>query len=246
MRLFGLSKKKLCEATSKTQSVLKFSDVLFAFSQMEPPMVEASGQVDIFVRSLGHADLWSDILPWIRLWVRLIFLSDLQVRLIFGQMYPPIAEALGQVDIFVRSSGQVDLWSDLPPVETFHGQVWYYIEQAVLGWPLVRCTLQDQASGQVDIFVRPSGQSDLWSDILLQDRHLMTKCGTTSDRLTCSQMYPPGSDFGSGWHLCKIITSGWNLVRFTPPAGEALGQVDIFVRSSGQADFWSDVTLPPS
>ena len=54
-----------------------------------PPVGEAFGQVDIFIRSLGQADLWSDI--------------------------PPIGEALGQVDIFVRAFGQADLWSDVPP-----------------------------------------------------------------------------------------------------------------------------------
>ena len=38
---------------------------------------------------LDHIDLWSDV--------------------------PPREEALGQADIFVRSSGQADLWSDVPP-----------------------------------------------------------------------------------------------------------------------------------
>ena len=52
--------------------MFKFSDVLFALSQMDP-LVEASGQVYIFDRSLGQADLWSD--------------------------GPPIGEASGQVDI---------------------------------------------------------------------------------------------------------------------------------------------------
>ena len=28
---------------------------------------------------------------------------------------PLIDEALGQIDIFVRSLGQTDLWSDVPP-----------------------------------------------------------------------------------------------------------------------------------
>ena len=28
----------------------------------------------------------------------------------------PIGEASGQVDIFVRSAGQADLWWDVPPV----------------------------------------------------------------------------------------------------------------------------------
>ena len=30
-------------------------------------------------------------------------------------MYPPVDEALGQVDIFVRALDQADLWSDVPP-----------------------------------------------------------------------------------------------------------------------------------
>ena len=42
------------------QSVFKFSDVLFTLSQMDPPVVEVSGHIDIFVRSLGQDDLWSD------------------------------------------------------------------------------------------------------------------------------------------------------------------------------------------
>ena len=33
-------------------------------SQMDHPIDEALGQVDIFVRSLGQADLWSDVSPW--------------------------------------------------------------------------------------------------------------------------------------------------------------------------------------
>ena len=93
------------------QSVFKFSDVLFALSQMDLPMDEALGQVDIFVRSSGQADLWSDVSSRIRLWVRLTFgyamgqadlwsdvlprirqveiLGRLWVRLVFGQIYPP-------------------------------------------------------------------------------------------------------------------------------------------------------------
>ena len=50
---------------------------------------------------------------------------------------PPVDEALGQVDIFVRFLGQADLWSDVPPVEASTGQEWYYFRS---GWPLVRCT----------------------------------------------------------------------------------------------------------
>ena len=77
--------------------------------------------------------------PSVRLQFRLKFLSDLWVRLTFCQMYKPIGEALGQVDIFVRSSGQADLWSDVPTIS--------------------------EVSGQVDVFVRSLGQADLWSDV---------------------------------------------------------------------------------
>ena len=63
------------------QSVCKFSDVLFAISQMDPPVDEALGQVDILVRSAGQADLWSDVPPYVMHWLRLTFLSDLWVRL---------------------------------------------------------------------------------------------------------------------------------------------------------------------
>ena len=51
--LLVFRRKDLCEARSKMQSVFKFSDVLFALSQMDPPIVEASGQVDILT------DFWS-------------------------------------------------------------------------------------------------------------------------------------------------------------------------------------------
>ena len=46
-----------------------------------------------------------------------------------GQM-APIDEALGQIDIFVRSLGQADLWSDVPPVVVSSGQEWYYVRSA--------------------------------------------------------------------------------------------------------------------
>ena len=36
-----------------------------------PPIVEALGQVDIFDKSLGQTDLWSDVSLRMRLWVRL-------------------------------------------------------------------------------------------------------------------------------------------------------------------------------
>ena len=57
-------KKNLCGARPKMQNVFKFSDVLFALKSDGPPIVEVSG--------------------W------LTFLSDLWLRLTFGQMYPPL------------------------------------------------------------------------------------------------------------------------------------------------------------
>ena len=55
--------KDLCEAKHEMQSEFKFSDVLFACQSDGPPVVEVSGQVNIFVRSLGQAELWSDVPP---------------------------------------------------------------------------------------------------------------------------------------------------------------------------------------
>ena len=78
-----------------------------------------------------------------------------------SQTYPPVVKVSGQVDIFVRSSCQIDLWSDrppnrdiswpslellhvrltfgqtYPPVEESSDQEWYYFRS---GWLLVRCT----------------------------------------------------------------------------------------------------------
>ena len=78
------------------------------------PVGEALGQVDIFVRSLGQADLWSDMPLLVKLWVRLTFLTDHWFRLTIGQMYLPVGEASGQVDIFVRSLGQADIGQITP------------------------------------------------------------------------------------------------------------------------------------
>ena len=75
------------------------------------PQDQALGQVDIFVRSSGQADLWSDVPFRIRLWFRLTF----------GQIYPQ-DQALGQV-MFGQSLGQADLWSDEPPQDQALGQI---------------------------------------------------------------------------------------------------------------------------
>ena len=101
----------------------------------------------------------------------------------------PVGKALGQVDFFVRSLGQADLWSDGPLVVTSYSQVCSYLSQV-----------------------------DLWSDI----PPVVTSCG----------------------QVCSYF-SQVDLWSYVPPLGEALGQVDIFVRSLGQADLWSD-GLPPT
>ena len=110
-------------------------------SQMDSPVYEALGQVDIFVRSLGLADLWSGVPPSRGIWWPRVVLH--QVSLTFGQ-------PLGQV---------------YPPVEVSSSQAWYYFWSFGSGWPVVRCTPIDDTLGQVDIFVRYLDQADLWSDV---------------------------------------------------------------------------------
>ena len=103
-------------------------------------MFQASGQADIFDRSSGQTDLWSDVAP--------------------------ISEASGQVDIFFRSSGQADLWSDIHPAVR------------------LQVTL---------IFFRSLGQADLWSDVP-PGSEASGQVDIFSDhwvRLTFGQMYCP-------------------------------------------------------
>ena len=86
-----------------------------------------------------------------RLQVSLTFLSDLWVRLTFGQMYPLVEASSDQSG---TTSGQADLWSDIPHI--------------------------NEALRQVDIFVRSYSHTDLWSDVPPWLRHLVAKSGTTS------------------------------------------------------------------
>ena len=44
--------------------------------------------------------------------------------------YTPVDKALDQVDIFVISVGQADLWSDISQVEASGGQEGYYFRSA--------------------------------------------------------------------------------------------------------------------
>ena len=130
-------RKDLCEARTKMQSEFKFSENLSALCQMDSPLQ-------------------------MRIQVRLTFLSDLQVRLTFGQtyllgwgfrsgwhlvrlllrltfgqMYPPARDISwpSVIPLWVRlTSGQI-----YPQAKTSCGQVWYYCRS---GWHLVKCIPQ--------------------------------------------------------------------------------------------------------
>ena len=177
------------------------------------PIVEASGQVDIFDRFLGQADLWKDV--------------------------PPISEASGQAEIFDRSSGQTDLWSDVPAVsevlsqvdilsdlwvrltfgqiypqaETSCGQVCYYFGQVGL-WSDI--PPRDEASGQVDIVVKPLGQADLWSDV----PPFGEASGWVDFFVRSLSQADLWSDVPSSrdilWPSVLLLWSGWPLVRCSP------------------------------
>ena len=116
-------------------------------------------------------------------------------------MNPPIGEASGQVDMFVRSLGQADHWSDVPnsPIS--------------------------EVSVEVDMFVRSLGQTDLWSDVppwmRLQIR--LTFCHTLGQADFC-EMYPLGEAFGQV-DICHTLGQADFCEMY--PLGEAFGQVDI-------------------
>ena len=59
--LLVFHREDLCEVTSRMQSVLKFSDVLFALSQMYLPVETSHRQVWYY---FGQADVWSYVPPW--------------------------------------------------------------------------------------------------------------------------------------------------------------------------------------
>ena len=71
----------------------------------------------------------------------------------------------------------------------------------------------------------------------------MTKCGTTSCRLTFGQMCPLIGEAMGQINIFLSLQVRLTFGQMSSPIGEALGQVDIFVRSLGQVDLWSDV--PP-
>ena len=81
----------------------------------------ASGQVDIFDRSLVRLTFGQMDPPLVRLQVRLTFLPDLQVRLTFGQITISREIVAMCITTLVRLiSGQI-----YPLVETSCGQVCY-------------------------------------------------------------------------------------------------------------------------
>ena len=75
----------------------------------------------------------------------------------------PTDETSGHVEIFVISSGQVDLWSDVPPVSD-------------ILWPSVLLLWDRLTFGQIYPQDVASGQVDIWSGLQV--------------RLTFGQMYP--------------------------------------------------------
>ena len=126
----------------------------------------------------------------------LMFLSDLWVRLTFGQMYPPSKDILWPSVLL--------LWSGWPLVRCMSDRdiLWPSLLLLRSGWPLVRQP-PGWGFGSGWHLLRPQvrlafgqkyskaetfcghvcyyfGQADLWSDV------------------------PPGWGFGSGWHLVRL------------------------------------------
>ena len=124
---------------------------------------------------------------------------------------------------FVRSSGQADLWSDIPPPSGF-GSGWHLVTFWVRltfgqmytpwsgfgsGWHLVTLWIS-LTFGQV--YLPRSAFGSGWYLVTLWVR------------LTFGQVYLPGSAFGSAWHLVTLwvrLTSG----QIYPLAETSCGQV---------------------
>ena len=200
------------------------------------------------VRSSDQVDIWSDRPPdrdilWpsmILLWIRLAMVrctprqwhlvakcdttfgqveiwSDHQVRSIFG----PIFRSGWHL---VRSSGQVDIWSDITPRQRHFVARCDTTSSQVDIWSDV-FPRQRHLVAKSDIYFRPgwhlvrsSGQVDIWSDITSRQRHFVARCDTTSSQVDIwSDVFPRqrhlvakcdttlGQIFGSGWHLVRCI-----------------------------------------
>ena len=195
---------------------------------MDPSIVEASGQADIFSKSLGQANFWSD--------------------------GPPTGEPSDQIDIFVRSLGQLDLWSDGPPAG--RDILWPSVLLLWSGWSLVTHTPKvrlwvkltfNQASGQADLWSDEPpaetscgqvyyyfSQVDLWSDVPLWQRHLVAKCVTTLVRLTSGQMCPHQRHL-----VAKCVTASVKMISGqTYPLRMRLQVRLTLSQTLGQADLW--------
>ena len=126
--LMVFRRKDLCKARPKLQSVLTFSDVLFALSQMNTP-------------GLGFGSGWH----FVRLWVRLTFgqmysldrdiswpsVILLWVSLTFGQIFGscwPLVRHTSHPGRDILWPSVILLW-----VSLIFGQIFGS------GWPLVRC-----------------------------------------------------------------------------------------------------------
>ena len=145
------------------------------------PKYDAYSQVDIW-SELGSGWHFVRCTPRIRL----------QVRLTFGQMYPPD-----------EASGQVDIWSDFG---------WF--------WHLLRCTPQIRLRGRLT-FGQIYGQTDICSDVPPQDE-TEDQVDIWSDGWLAGQLQLAGHltkchlciDVKDGQHQRFDIGSGWHFVRW--------------------------------
>ena len=161
--------------------------------------------------------------------------TNFQITFLHIVRWTPIGKASGQVDIFVRSLGQADLWSDGPPMaETSCGKVCYYFSQV---------DLLSDVPPTLRLWVRLTFLSNLWvrltfgSDELPWQRHLVPKCVTTSVRLISCQMYPLAeTSCGQAYYYFGQV----DLWSDVPPAETSCGQVCYYF---SQVDLWSD--MPP-
>ena len=131
------------------------------------------------------------------------------------------------------SSGQPDLWSDVPLVEVSGGWEWYYLRS---GWPLVR---------HIPLFKHlvarsgtSSGQPDLWSDVPPSRGIWWPRVILLQVRLTFGQPYP--------WERHLVAKSGttsgqadfW-LDKPSPPEEASRRKC---ASTLGYADYWSDIS----
>ena len=87
----------------------------------------------------------------------------------------------------------MDLWSDVPSVETSHGQVWYYFGQDNLG------QIYPQAETSCGQVCYDFGQADLWSHV---PPHPKIRLWVM---LTCGQIYPKKTSGGQVWYHIRSL-----------------------------------------